>query len=209
MDAPVIRAIPDGFYCRDDKKNVYLIGDSMKRGTAPFIKRELSDIAEVFFNDCNCGYTQNVIVNLHNWIEKIDDRKKIDLVQFNCGHWDVAHYNHSAEPLTSEAEYVRNLKMIVDQIRCFFPNAKVVFATTCTMNPNGSDDPYGSRSNEIIDRYNKLAVKAMTEYGVLINDMNAIIRTYGSEDYIDYCHLNRDAFDRLGTAAAKNLRAFL
>ena len=99
------------YYCSDTKKNVYLIGDSIRRGYCLTVKEELSDVAEVFYPNDNCRNTQHVITRLKKWSGMINDLNKIDLVQFNCGQWDAAHWNEYPLSLTSESEYERNIKM--------------------------------------------------------------------------------------------------
>jgi len=100
-------------------------------------REELSDMAEVFYTDDNCRNTQYVITNLNRWANMFTDRTYVDLVQFNCGHWDIAHWRGGKYSLTSEGEYERNLQIIIDMISELFPRAKLVFATTTTMNPSG------------------------------------------------------------------------
>ena len=126
------------FMCDDKKPNIFLIGDSIRRGYCETVKAELRDIASVFYCDDNCRSTQYIIFSLRQWANSFSDREKVDIVQFNCGHWDVAHWNGYEHPLTSENEYAKNIKMIIVTLKEFFPNAKIVFATTTSMNPNGS-----------------------------------------------------------------------
>ena len=93
---------------------------------------------------------------LYSWANMFTDRTCIDLVQFNCGHWDIAHWYCGECSLTSEAEYARNLQIIIDMMAELFPCAKLVFAITTTMNPNGQLG-INPRTNEEIICYNKIA----------------------------------------------------
>ena len=125
------------FICSNTKKNIFLIGDSIREGYCALTREALSDLAEVFYVNDNCRNTQYVITNLNNWANLFSDPDRVDLVQFNCGHWDVAHWRGGAFSLTSEDEYARNLQIIIDMLSEVFPNAIIVFATTTTMNPSG------------------------------------------------------------------------
>ncbi len=196
------------FPCASDKPNVFLIGDSIRLGYCKTVKKELADTAEVFFCDDNCRSTQYVIFSLRRWANNFSDPKKVDIVQFNCGHWDVAHWNGYADPLTSKTEYAKNIRMIICLLKEYFPNAKIVFATTTPMNPSGLLG-VNPRSNEEIDTYNRIAKDIAVETGVTVLDLNGFTRNWGSECYRDYCHFTEQAFAELGKEVARNLTALL
>ena len=196
------------FICSKEKMNVFLIGDSIREGYCEIVRKELSDIAEVFYVGENCRSTQYVITSLESWKNKFDDESLVHVVQFNCGHWDVARWGGYDIPLTSESEYAKNIKMIIDLIKAKFVNAKIIFATTTTMNP--ADLPcVNPRDNITIDRYNEIAVKTAKDNGVFINDLNQLTCNWGSECYKDYCHFTKEASDVLGKAVAKKIMELL
>ena len=105
------------FTCSDDKPIIFLIGDSIRRGYCHTVKDELADAANVFFVDDNCRSTQYVIFCMKRWAALFDHPEKVDVVQFNCGHWDVAHWHGYKTCLTSESEYAKNIQMIIDSFR--------------------------------------------------------------------------------------------
>lgn len=194
------------FRCSDTKKNVFLIGDSIRKGYCATVKEKMQEMAEVFYPEPNCRSTQYVIFSLRAWKNMFDDPKKVDLIQFNCGHWDTAHWCHHEQPLTTPQEYAKNLRIIIDLLRQFFPNAKLVFATTTPMNPDGGSTGGGNpRSNDDIDRYNRIAKEIAEEKGVIVNDLNAFMRSWGSEHYKDTCHLTPSSFALLGEEVARSL----
>ncbi|MBQ8814874.1 MAG: SGNH/GDSL hydrolase family protein [Lachnospiraceae bacterium] len=188
------------------KKNVLLIGDSMRRGYCATVKAELADVANVFYPEENCRNSQYIVSKLKAWAAEFPER--MDLIQFNCGHWDVAHWNGDEESLTSPEEYGRMIRLIIRQLRGFYPTAKIVFATSSVMNPNGSIG-VNPRTNAELAAYNKIAVRAAKEYGVEINDIFAITAGYGEEMFADYAHLTPEGFAQLGRAVAGFLRARL
>ena len=189
------------------KPSILLIGDSIRIGYCITVRAQLQDVANVFFPQENCRNTQNVITRLLAWSKEFP-AEQIGLIQFNCGHWDIAHWNGYEEPLTSPEEYRRNIRMIIRQLRKLFPNAKLVFATSTAMNPSGLVG-VNPRTNAEIQHYNEIAVETATALGVAVNDLWAITATYPQEKFRDYAHLTEPAFEELGTAVADYLRRML
>lgn len=196
------------FCCSDEKPNIFLIGDSIRQGYCETVKNELSGEAEVFYFKDNCRSSQYIIFNMKKWAGLFDDRSRVDLVQFNCGHWDIAHWNGNAHSLTSESEYERNLGVIIDNLKHFFPRAKLVFATTSPMNPSGKMG-VNVRTDEEIDRYNAIAVDVMQRNSIPVNDINAFVRPWGSDCFKDYCHLTEEGFATLGKYVAEQLKSYI
>lgn len=196
------------FHCNKEKGNIFLIGDSIREGYCKTVKKELSDVAEVFYIGDNCRHTQNVITSLRSWAMSFVDRDYVNIVQFNCGHWDVAHWNGYETSLTSPEEYAKNIKMIIYIIKKYFVNAKIVFATTTPMNPTG-EQGVNPRSTEEIIEYNKIAKKAIEGEDVILNDLYEFTREWGSESYEDYCHYTKENFEILGKEVARKLRELL
>ena len=196
------------FTCSKEKPNIFLIGDSIRIGYCETVKKELADTAEVFYVSDNCRNTQYVVTSLEGWKNMFDDETLIDIDQFNCGHWDTAKWSGYDVCLTSEAEYARNIKMIIDLIKQKFINAKIIFATTTTMNPDNVPC-LNSRDNSIIDRYNEIAVEVAEDNGVYISDLNKITRSWPGEYYRDYCHFTDEASTILGKAVADKMQSVL
>lgn len=194
------------FMCSKEKKNIFLIGDSIRLGYCAEVKKELSDIAEVFYLEDNCRNTQYVIPSLEFWKNMISHPERIDVIHFNCGHWDVAHCHGSEFSLTSPEEYAQNIKVIIWLLKKLFVNAKIIFATTTPMNPNGIMG-LNPRSNEEIDNYNRLAVEVCKENGVEVNDLNSFARSWGSEYFADYCHFTPETNKLLGKKVADVLKS--
>lgn len=192
------------FQCSDTQKNIFLIGDSIRQGYCATVKEKLSSKAQVFYVGDNCRNTQYVITNLKTWANMFSNPNMVDIVHFNCGHWDVAHWCGGELPLTSEQEYKRNIKIIIDMIKKLFPNAKIIFATTTAMNPNGTIG-INPRTTAQIANYNDIACDVAGENGVLINDLFAITNNWESDCYADYCHFTPNAFESLGMIVAETL----
>lgn len=191
----------------DGRKNVLLIGDSIRMGYCQTVRQELSDVANVFFPEENCRDTHYVMTSMRAWLN-LCPPEDVDLVQFNCGHWDIAHWNGEEQSLTSLPQYAESIGRIIEQLRRNCPHAQIVFATTTPMNPDGSMG-VNPRSTEEIRRYNDAARAVAQEKQVIVLDLFAQTADWGTEDYADYCHYTPAAFERLGRAVAGFLRQVL
>ncbi|MDR1630605.1 MAG: GDSL-type esterase/lipase family protein [Oscillospiraceae bacterium] len=187
------------------KKNILLIGDSIRCGYCGHVKAALADVANVFFPGDNCRSTQFVITSLYSW-SKLCDPAAVDAVYFNCGHWDAAHWNGEDLPLTPLAVYEQNIGRIIHQLRRLFVNAKIYFATTTPMNPNKQADARNPRTTEELRRYNAAAIRAAQAQGVEINDLFSLMEKRDESWYLDYCHYTPRGYALLGDAVAAFLR---
>lgn len=187
----------------EEKKNVLLIGDSIRMGYCSGVKSALAHIANVYYPEENCRYTQYVITSLRGWSENWD-ADKIDLVHFNCGHWDIAHWNNDPHSLTDLKSYEHNISRIIRHIRKLFPKAEVCFATTTPMHPHISEQT-NSRTNEEIRQYNEVGVRAAKSEKAGVNDLFALMEDKGEEVYFDYCHFTNEGYSILAKAVAKFL----
>lgn len=122
-----------------ERKAVLLFGDSIRVGYAETVKEALSDIADVFYPLGNGRNTQYLMTGLYTW-SSLCNPEAVDLIHFNCGHWDAAHWNRDPLPLTPIPAYAENLRRIVWAMRKLFPHAKITFAASTPMCP-GKEDP--------------------------------------------------------------------
>lgn len=189
------------------RPQVLLIGDSIRMGYCAFVKEELSGCAEVLYPKENCRNTQHVLISLNAWTA-LCTPEKTAAVQFNCGHWDAAHWDGDAEPLTSLGEYGRNTERIIARLRACFPNAKLIAATTTPMNPSGGACA-NPRTTDEIRRYNEALVTAAEKNGVYVNDLFGIAGGWDGSRYLDYCHFQEPAYAELGKATAEFIRTII
>ncbi len=194
------------FLCSDKKKNIFLIGDSIRLGYCQTVQELLADQAAVFFLEDNCRNSQYILTSLYTWANMFDDPARVDVVQFNCGHWDAARWYDGEFSLTSEAEYGKNIRLIVAMVQKLFPAAKIIFVTTTAIAPHGVMG-LNPRTNADICRYNQIGVAAAQENGVIVNDLFAVTKDWDDACYIDFCHFTEEANRLLGEAVAKTLRA--
>lgn len=191
---------------KEDRKIVYLIGDSSCMGYREAVKKELAGEAEVVYPEENGRCSQYVLLMLRTW-SGLCDPQKVAVIQFNAGHWDISHWNDEPISLTSVEEYCKNIVRIADSLKHFYPNAKIVFATTMPMNPNGQNSVNFRYTHEI-ERYNE-AVKKVLADKIPVNDLFAEAKDFTAEKFLDYCHLTDEANAEIGKKVAAYLRKFL
>lgn len=189
------------------KKTVFLIGDSIRDGYRQTVRNELAAIANVVFPEENCRYTQYVLTSLCNWAG-LCDPDSVDLVHFNCGHWDVAHWGEEEFSLNTEEVYAANIGRIIQKLRKLFPRAKIVFATTTAMNPTGIVN-VNPRTNAEIERYNAAGVKAALENGARVYDLYAFTKDWDKNYFADHCHFTQAAFAVLGRRVSDEIKMIL
>jgi lysophospholipase L1-like esterase len=183
-------------------KKVALLGDSIRLwGYGKKIDKYLGEDYEIFQSEDNCRFAKYMLRCLFDWKAELEN---CDVIHFNCGHWDAAHWDDDAGPLTTVEEYARNVRLIIRRIRRYWPETKIVFATTTAMNPSGKQGR-NKRTTESIRAYNAAAVKVAREEGVAVNDLFALVEKWPASDYKDYCHYSKAASKRLGGIVAERL----
>ena len=195
---------PESIGSSDKQYKVLLIGDSIRQGYCSTVREELSDIADVRFPTDNCRFTQYTYVSLANWRWLFEKPEEVDVVLWNNGHWDAAHWDGSDESLNPPAVYAEMTRRIEARLDQYFPKAKLVFATTTPMNPNGSQG-VNPRTSDEIALYNKAALGVLSP-DTVIADLNAFCAGFGEEMYSDYCHLTAEGFRKLGIYVAGIIR---
>lgn len=191
-------------------KKVLLLGDSIRLGYCNFVKNELANTMEVCFPDENCQFTQQTLVSLPRWLNAMPVAKEeIDLVHWNNGHWDVAHFHDDEYSLNTPEMYGIMLERIYRKLRIFCPNAKIVFALTTPVNP--ANIPMANpRSNSEIEKYNAVAAEVMKKLDVKVNDLYTLAKENISEElYADYCHYTQEGYAILGNQVIKVIKETL
>ena len=86
------------------------------------------------------------------------------------------------------------------KLRRFFPNAKIIFATsTPVVEHRFSPDSY--RLNKDVIEYNKIAVAECLKYGFEIDDLYSVAEKFPEEYYSDCTHLRTEDGTRIMTGA--------
>lgn len=149
-------------------KNILLIGDSIRMGYDKAIKKSLEGIANVYFPEENCRFASYVLRYLHEYKELIKD-EQVDVLHWNAGLWDCLRL-FEEEPHTPVEVYSYYIDRICQRILKLFPDAKVIFATSTSVQSEKMSKDF-KRYNEEIEKYNEVAVEIVKKYGFEINDL--------------------------------------
>lgn len=187
-------------------KSILLLGDSIRMGYAPIVREKLKDVADVYYPDENCRFSYYTLRGICDWTKLVPDPAKVDIVHWNNGLWDLGQRD-GREPLTPIDVYAATIGRIAGEIRHYFPNAKIVFATTTPLNP-AVKSQWHTRGEEEVMRYNAAALKKLQGRGVVINDLNAFVKRTGlSSEQKDIVHFNPNGCGRLADEVIRVLSA--
>lgn len=144
---------------------VLLIGDSISIGYTQPVRALLAGVANVHRVPENGGPTTRGRQQIEAWL--------------GAGRWDVIHFNFGLHdikldpadrPLTTPAEYERNLLALVERLQA--TGARLVFATTTPVPARLEGGPR-RRSADVVER-NFIAARVMAARGVAVNDLYAV-----------------------------------
>lgn len=165
-------------------KKVLLIGDSIRMGYDKYVQESLEDSAEVYYPDENCKFAQYILRMILRW--KNQAPKDIDLVHWNAGLWDVIEL-YGDGPLTPIEYYAQMIRRVDKRLRMFYPNAKIIFATSTAVIETGNTADH-FRSNATIEAYNQAAIEALKDTDTIINDLYALTKDAPKEWHSDRTH---------------------
>ena len=191
------------------KRTVFLLGDSIRLGYCGYAKEMLSDIADVYYPEDNCRYVQYTYVCLQEWKKFFEDPQEVDVIVWNNGHWDIAHFDNDENSLNSVEDYQKGLLRILKRLRDYFPNAKIVFTSTLPVNPVQIGDWNNPRSNEEIRRYNAAAFEVLSGESVFFDDAFAEYENEPASFFSDYCHLTEAGYQRYAAHICEIVRGLL
>lgn len=166
-------------------KNVLLIGDSIRRGYDKALRKSLEGKANVYFPEDNCRFAAYTLRHLHEYKALVEDGK-VDVVHWNAGLWDCLRL-FEEEPQTPIDIYVYYIDRVCVRIKKLFPDAKVIFATSTSVQSEKMRKDF-KRYNEEIEAYNKAAVEVVKKHGFEVNDLYALSVTLPEEAHSDPVH---------------------
>jgi hypothetical protein len=175
-------------------KNVLLIGDSIRIGYDKAVKKSLEGIANVFYPGENCRFASYVLRYLHEYRALVKDGE-VDVLHFNTGLWDCLRL-FEEDPHTPIEVYAYYMERVCIRIKKFFPNAKVIFATSTSVQSEKMGKNF-KRYNEEIEEYNKVAVDIVKKHGFIVNDLYALSKALPEEAHSDAVHY----YTSIGTEA--------
>jgi lysophospholipase L1-like esterase len=180
-------------------KQVLLLGDSIRMQYQPVVGEKLSDIAQVSGPEENgrwSGYTLN---SLRFWLPQLPVP---DLVQWNCGLWDMGddyqEGRHFYPPDLYEETCHRICRVLRKLIR---PDLRIVIATTT---------PTLHGDHEDIRQYNGILKKVAAEESAAVNDLYSIVSPAKPEMIgEDHIHLTPVGVEACASRTAEVIRSLL
>ena len=208
-----------------NNKKVYLIGDLIRVGYQEYTKKALEDVAQVCWPNMLVDNVQSTVVRFGYWMTALENTEDISVVVFNSGRSDCTHYQalwdydkacyytkegweDIEDVLNDESVYSEMLVRTYEKIKRFLPNAKIVFATTTPMNPNGDVGP-NPCYDEDVQRYNEIAKSVLTPLGCEILDHYEFCKNFTEKDYINHFELTSSAYEKLGKYTAEFIKKYL
>lgn len=181
------------------KKKIALLGDSIRLiGYGKSVAQMLGDGYEVFQTEDNCRWAKYTLRMIFDYKE---DLKDCEVIHWNNGLWDCTELFDDGT-FTSEEEYVEDMLRIARHLLKITPN--VIFATTTPTKPT-----YTYTRNDKIDRFNEIIVPRLKEMGIVINDLNSLLR--GKEDEMicnDELHLSEKGAEICAKAVCNAIKSF-
>ena len=172
-------------------KKIVLIGDSIRLGYEKYVKEAFEGVAEVYSPTENCRFAEYTLRFATDWKSKGGWPSDVDVVHWNAGLWDVLRLFED-EPLTPVFAYENFIGRIDKRLHTIFPNAKIVFATSTSVEESGFKGNF-KRFNKDIEEYNSVAIKAVSEHGTAINDLYAFTKNIDASCRSDATHFNTEA----------------
>ena len=190
-------------------KKVFLLGDSIRMGYDEYVRELLEGTAEVFYSEDNGRFAGYTYINIPQWKNLAGNPDEVNVVHWNSGHWDCAHFFGDSEPYSTTEEYAAWLRRVHSCICRNFPSAQVIFATTTGVAPGRYAQMTSPRSNEEIAGYNQAAVQVMAELGVPVNDLAAFSAGFPLALYADEVHFTQTGYRMLAEKVADKIREYL
>ena len=178
-------------------KNVLLIGDSIRMGYDKAVKKTLEGKANVYFPAENCRFASYVLRYIHEYGSLVKDGD-VDVIHWNAGLWDCLRL-FEEEPHTPIDVYAYYIDRICVRIKKAFPNAKVIFATSTSVQSEKMQKDF-KRYNEEIEKYNEAAVQVVKKHGFAVNDLYAVSVDLPDDAHSDPVHY----YTPMGTEAFIN-----
>lgn len=178
-------------------KQVLLLGDSLRMGYEPIVRRLLKGKAGVSGPNENgrwAGYTLN---SLRFWMNGFPTP---DVIHWNNGLWDLGDDYHIGRPFSLPEEYESALERMVTVLNKLYPDAKIIMATTMpTDNPDSSD----------IEAYNDIMKKVAARHNIPVDDLFPIVKSDLSLIGPDHIHLTTEGFEKVGKIVAEEIERYL
>lgn len=170
-------------------KKIVLLGDSIRLGYEAYVREALSGVAEFYSPNENCRFAQYFFRYVHEWKAIGNWPDDVDIVHWNTGLWDALRLLGD-EPLTPTPFYADTIARIDRRLRRLFPGAKMIFATSTSVNEAGFAGLNHERRNAEIAERNEAAIRALADTDTVINDLYTLSLSLPEGAHSDATHFN-------------------
>lgn len=176
------------------RKTVLLLGDSIRLGYCRHVREMMRGTADVYFPENENGmFAYYTLRRIWDWTKLVPDPKKVDVIHFNNGLWDLGQRD-GRECLTPIDVYAATMSRIADELKHFFPHAKLIFATTTPINERVFNEQH-LKGNAEVSRYNAAALKELGAKIEAVDDLNRFVRENGlAAHQVDIVHYDEDGY---------------
>lgn len=189
-----------------ERKTVILLGDSIRMGYGPQVRELMKDRADVVYPEENGMFAYYTLRMIWKWTKLVPDPNAVDVIHFNNGLWDLGQRD-GRDCLTPIDVYASTLPRIVDELRHFFPNARIVFATTTPVNESVACEQH-TKGNAEVERYNAAARFALAGCVDAVNDLYGFVREHGvGRHYRDIVHYTPEGCRLLAEQVVRSIDA--
>ena len=182
-------------------KKVLLLGDSIRIGYEPYVRRALSNTATVYTPEENCRFSAYTLNSLRFWLPGFPVP---DVIHWNNGAWDYARIFGLDEPeFTPKNEYIRNMLLIARELKK--TGAKIIFSTSLPCRPD-----FPRAKAEKVAEYNAAIVPELQKQDIEINDLySAIYPQFMQLIGEDGLHLTDEGYAMCGKIVAEKIKSCL
>jgi lysophospholipase L1-like esterase len=181
-------------------RQVLIIGDSISGAYAPLVREILAphgiDTEQQYGGDC-----AQLLAGLSEWLPG----RSLDLVQLNCGLHDARYFLPSGAYQQPIANYGAHLRGILTWLRQHSA-PRLLWATTTPVITERIALHYTRYERDIV-AYNQVALDIMSDAGIPVNDLHAVIAANSPADCIspDGVHMTERGNSLLADAVARGI----
>ncbi len=186
------------------RPTVLLLGDSIRMGYQPFVRKELGDAFDVAGPAENCATSRNLLANLDRWVAA----GHASVIHVNAGLHDLRYDPGRDAPVVAMDEYESNVRTILQRLR-ERSGARLIWATTTPVHEKLHAEQKLSRRRESdVASYNAIATRIGRELGAEIDDLCGAVLAHGPDTLWspDGVHFSDAGSRFLGAQVARAIR---
>jgi lysophospholipase L1-like esterase len=163
----------------------------------------VGDQFDIVHNPDNASNSGKVAKNIQSWVESASP----DIIHLNCGLHDIKYDRKKRTVAIPLDRYEQHLRTIAGYLNSL-SDKKIIFALTTPVIDewHRAKKPFDRREADV-QRYNAIARRVMSEYGIAISDLHKVIADAGPESCLlpDGVHMNGKGNRLLAMAVAASL----